>query len=143
LPPSSSIAFSGNGYDLVATFDCLHDMGDRAGAAQHIRQALGADGSWLIVEPLAGDTLPDNLNPVGRVYYSFSTFLCVPNGSCASRAPGHSLAGTPWAPGLARRLSVTWPSRPVSPGSAARPKLRSTPSTRPVPNRTPERRRFP
>jgi len=76
---ASAQTFSGTGYDLIATFDCLHDMGDPVGAARHIRQALAADGTWLIVEPLAGDTLADNLNPVGRVYYSFSTFLCVPN----------------------------------------------------------------
>jgi ubiquinone/menaquinone biosynthesis C-methylase UbiE len=71
--------FPGAGYDLVTTFDCLHDMGDPIGAARHIRDALAPDGTWLIVEPAAGDTVADNLNPVGRVYYSFSTFLCVPN----------------------------------------------------------------
>ncbi|HEV7653172.1 MAG TPA: class I SAM-dependent methyltransferase [Mycobacteriales bacterium] len=71
--------FSGSGYDLVTTFDCLHDMGDPAGAAAHIRQSLAPDGTWLIVEPAAGDAVPDNLNPVGRVYYNFSTFLCLPN----------------------------------------------------------------
>jgi len=76
---ASAQTFSGTGYDLVATFDCLHDMGDPVGAARHIRQALDADGTWLIVEPLAADTTAGNLNPVGRVYYSFSTFLCVPN----------------------------------------------------------------
>jgi SAM-dependent methyltransferase len=76
---ASAQTFSGTGYDLVATFDCLHDMGDPVGAAVHIRQALAADGTWLIVEPLAGDTLADNLNPVGRIYYSGSTFVCVPN----------------------------------------------------------------
>jgi SAM-dependent methyltransferase len=71
--------FSGSGYDLVTTFDCLHDMGDPAGAAAHVRQALKPDGTWMIVEPAAGDAVPDNLNPVGRVYYNFSTFLCLPN----------------------------------------------------------------
>jgi SAM-dependent methyltransferase len=76
---ASAQTFSGTGYDLIATFDCLHDMGDPVGAARHIRQALDADGTWLIVEPIAGDTLADNLNPVGRVYYSGSTFVCVPN----------------------------------------------------------------
>ncbi len=86
---ASAQTFSGTGYDLVATFDCLHDMGDPAGAARHIRQALDADGTWLIVEPLAGDTLADNLNPVGRVYYSFSTFLCVPN--ARSQPGGYAL----------------------------------------------------
>jgi ubiquinone/menaquinone biosynthesis C-methylase UbiE len=86
---ASAQMFSGTGYDLVATFDCLHDMGDPVGAARHIRQALDADGTWLIVEPLAGDTVADNLNPVGRVYYGFSTFLCVPN--ARSQAGGHTL----------------------------------------------------
>ena len=62
----------GTGYDLVTTFDCLHDMGDPLGAARHVREALAPDGTWLIVEPFAGDTVADNLNPVGRVYYSFS-----------------------------------------------------------------------
>jgi len=86
---ASAQTFSGTGYDLIATFDCLHDMGDPAGAARNIRQALDADGTWLIVEPLAGDTLADNLNPVGRVYYSFSTFVCVPN--ARSQPGGHAL----------------------------------------------------
>ena len=86
---ASAQTFSGTGYDLIATFDCLHDMGDPAGAARHIRQALDADGTWLIVEPLAGDTLAGNLNPVGRVYYSFSTFVCVPN--ARSQPGGHAL----------------------------------------------------
>jgi SAM-dependent methyltransferase len=86
---ASAQTFSGTGYDLIATFDCLHDMGDPVGAARHIRQALDADGTWLIVEPLAGDTLADNLNPVGRVYYSGSTFLCVPN--ARSQPGGYAL----------------------------------------------------
>jgi hypothetical protein len=62
----------------VAVFDCLHDMGDPVGAAAHVRSALTDDGSWMIVEPFANDDLQDNLNPVGRVYYSFSTLLCTP-----------------------------------------------------------------
>ena len=69
-------------YDLVAVFDCLHDMGDPVGAASHVRSALADDGSWMIVEPFANDRLEDNLNPVGRVFYSASTFICTP----ASRA---------------------------------------------------------
>jgi SAM-dependent methyltransferase len=76
---ASAQTFSGVGYDLVTTFDCLHDMGDPAAAARHIRQAIADDGSWLIVEPMAGDTVQSNLNPVGRVYYGFSTLLCLPN----------------------------------------------------------------
>ena len=86
---ASAQDFPGTGYDLVSTFDCLHDMGDPVGAARHIRQALADDGTWLIVEPFAADSVADNLNPVGRVYYGFSTFLCVPN--ALSQAGGHSL----------------------------------------------------
>jgi len=86
---ASAQTFTGTGYDLVATFDCLHDMGDPMGAAKHIRQALADDGTWLIVEPMAGNTVTDNLNPVGRVYYGFSSFLCVPNAK--SQPGGYSL----------------------------------------------------
>lgn len=71
--------FSGNGYDLVTTFDCLHDMGDPVGAASHIRRSLADNGTWMIVEPNAGDRLEDNLNPVGRIFYSGSTMICIPN----------------------------------------------------------------
>ena len=70
--------FPGKDYDLVTVFDCLHDMGDPVGAADHVRRALRKDGTWMIVEPFANDDLKDNLNPVGRVYYSFSTLLCTP-----------------------------------------------------------------
>ena len=70
--------FPGKDYDFVTVFDCLHDMGDPVGAAAHVRAALSAHGSWMIVEPFANDDLQDNLNPVGRVYYSFSTLLCTP-----------------------------------------------------------------
>src|SRR5271166_2394385 len=70
--------FPGAGYDFVAVFDCLHDMGDPIGAAKHVRQSLAPGGTWMIVEPFANDELKDNLNPVGRVYYSFSTLLCTP-----------------------------------------------------------------
>ena len=65
-------------YDLVAFFDCLHDMGDPVGAAAHVKKTLAPGGTWMIVEPFANDDLQDNLNPVGRVYYSFSTLLCTP-----------------------------------------------------------------
>jgi SAM-dependent methyltransferase len=65
-------------YDLVTVFDCLHDMGDPVGAAKHVREALKPDGTWMIVEPFANDEMKDNMNPVGRVYYSFSTLLCTP-----------------------------------------------------------------
>jgi len=70
--------FTGKDYDLVTVFDCLHDMGDPVGAASHVLKSLGRDGTWMIVEPFANDELKDNLNPVGRVYYSFSTLLCTP-----------------------------------------------------------------
>jgi ubiquinone/menaquinone biosynthesis C-methylase UbiE len=70
--------FPGEDYDFLAVFDCLHDMGDPVGAAAHVRRSLAKDGTWMIVEPFANDQLKDNLNPVGRVYYSFSTLLCTP-----------------------------------------------------------------
>lgn len=70
--------FPGTRYDFVAVFDCLHDMGDPVGAASHVQSSLAKDGTWMIVEPFANDQLKDNLNPVGRVYYSFSTLLCTP-----------------------------------------------------------------
>ncbi|HVR02059.1 MAG TPA: class I SAM-dependent methyltransferase [Polyangia bacterium] len=70
--------FPGAGFDLVACFDCLHDMADPAGAARHIRGALAADGTWLLVEPFASDRIEENLNPVGRVFYGASTVFCVP-----------------------------------------------------------------
>ena len=70
--------YSGSGYDLVTMFDCLHDMGDPVGAARHVRSTLKPDGTWMIVEPNAGDRVEDNLNPVGRAYYGFSTLLCTP-----------------------------------------------------------------
>ncbi|HUK67636.1 MAG TPA: class I SAM-dependent methyltransferase [Streptosporangiaceae bacterium] len=76
---ASATDFPGADYDLVATFDCLHDMGHPVAAARHIRGCLAPDGAWLIVEPAAGDDLSGNLNPVGRIYYAFSTLLCVPN----------------------------------------------------------------
>jgi 2-polyprenyl-3-methyl-5-hydroxy-6-metoxy-1,4-benzoquinol methylase len=85
---ASAQTFTGGPYDLVTTFDCLHDMGDPLGAARRIRDMLAPDGAWMLVEPFAADHVAGNLNPVGRVYYSFSTFLCVPNalsqdGGCA------------------------------------------------------------
>ncbi len=75
---ADSRSYPGNDYDLVAFFDCLHDMGDPVGAAKHVRKSLGADGTWLIVEPYACDAIEGNLNPVGRIYYAASTMICVP-----------------------------------------------------------------
>jgi SAM-dependent methyltransferase len=75
---SPAAGYPGAGYDLVCTFDCLHDMGDPVGAARHVRASLDTDGTWLIVEPFANDRTEDNLNPVGRIYYAASTLLCTP-----------------------------------------------------------------
>ncbi|QNP60356.1 class I SAM-dependent methyltransferase [Paenacidovorax monticola] len=75
---ASAKDFPGEGYDMVAMFDCLHDMGDPVGASAHVKRSLKPDGTWLIVEPFANDRLEDNLNPVGRVFYSASTFICTP-----------------------------------------------------------------
>jgi 2-polyprenyl-3-methyl-5-hydroxy-6-metoxy-1,4-benzoquinol methylase len=75
---AAAATYGGSGYDLVTMFDCLHDMGDPAAAARHVRESLAADGTWMIVEPKAGDRVEENLNPVGRAYYAFSTLLCTP-----------------------------------------------------------------
>ncbi len=89
-------AFPGRKYDLVAMFDCLHDMGDPVGAATHVRESLAHDGSWMIVEPFANDRLENNLNPVGRIFYSASTFICTPAsrsqevGACLGAQAGES-----------------------------------------------------
>jgi 2-polyprenyl-3-methyl-5-hydroxy-6-metoxy-1,4-benzoquinol methylase len=74
----SAAEYPGTGYDLVGFFDCLHDMGDPAGAARHVLTSLAPDGTWLIVEPFASDDLASNLNPVGRLFYSVSTLVCTP-----------------------------------------------------------------
>lgn len=70
--------YQGRDFDLVAFFDCLHDMGDPVGVLRHTKQALASDGKIMLVEPMAADTLAENLNPVGAVYYGFSTAICVP-----------------------------------------------------------------
>ena len=95
--------FSGAGYDLVTMFDCLHDMGDPVGAAKHVRDAVAADGTWMIVEPMAGDHVEDNLNPVGRTYYGFSTLLCTP--ASLSQDVGLAL-GTQAGPARIRDVTV-------------------------------------
>jgi ubiquinone/menaquinone biosynthesis C-methylase UbiE len=87
--------------DLVTTFDCLHDMGDPLGAARRIRGSLAPDGTWMIVEPAAGDTVESNLNPVGRLYYGFSTYLCVPN---AMSQPGGYALGAQAGESAVRRV---------------------------------------
>jgi 2-polyprenyl-3-methyl-5-hydroxy-6-metoxy-1,4-benzoquinol methylase len=86
---ASAQGFAGTGYDLVTMFDCLHDMGDPLAAARRVLDALAPDGTWLLVEPYASDTVEENFTPVGRVYYSGSTFLCLPN--ALSQAGGHAL----------------------------------------------------
>ena len=82
---ASAQDFPGAGYDLVCIFDALHDMGDPASAASHIRSSLSPDGTWLLVEPMAGEHVDDNANPVGRIFYSASTFICTP---AAQSQPG-------------------------------------------------------
>lgn len=97
-------AFSGQGYDLVTTFDALHDMGDPVGAARHVLQSLTDDGTWMVVEPMAGDHVQDNLNPVGRAYYGFSTLLCTP--ASLSQEVGLAL-GTQAGPARIRDVVTT------------------------------------
>jgi SAM-dependent methyltransferase len=75
---ASATDYPGTDYDLACHFDCLHDMGDPIGAAAYTRQSLKSDGSWLLVEPFANDDVADNLNPIGRVFYSASTLICTP-----------------------------------------------------------------
>jgi ubiquinone/menaquinone biosynthesis C-methylase UbiE len=100
---ASASGFSGTGYDLAATFDCLHDMGDPLAAARHIRQSLKPDGTWLVVEPYAADEVSGNLNPVGRIYYNASTQLCVPN---ALSQPGGYALGAQAGEAAIRQLTV-------------------------------------
>lgn len=100
---ASAQTFSGTGYDLVATFDCLHDMGDPLGAARHVLETLDADGTWMIVEPFAGDAVADNLSPVGRTFYSFSSFLCVPN---ALSQPGGYALGAQAGEAAIRQVAI-------------------------------------
>jgi 2-polyprenyl-3-methyl-5-hydroxy-6-metoxy-1,4-benzoquinol methylase len=76
---ASAKDFGGGPYDLICVFDALHDMGDPVGAARHVRSQLVDDGTWMVVEPFAGDSVEENLNPVGRVFYAGSTMLCTPN----------------------------------------------------------------
>jgi 2-polyprenyl-3-methyl-5-hydroxy-6-metoxy-1,4-benzoquinol methylase len=81
--------FPGDDYDLVCIFDALHDMGDPPGAARHIRRALAPDGTWMLVEPMAGERLEDNVNPVGRIFYAASTSICTPGAQ--AQAGGYAL----------------------------------------------------
>ena len=113
-----------SGYDLVTMFDCLHDMGDPVGAARHVRETLAADGTWMIVEPIAGDRVEDNLNPVGRAYYgvldaALHAGVAVAGGRARARRAGRRGADP-------RRRA----SRAASRASAARPRRRSTSCSR-------------
>lgn len=90
-------------YDVVTTFDALHDMGDPVGAARHVHQVMADDGVWMIVEPMAGDRVEDNLNPVGRAYYGFSTLLCTP--ASLSQEVGLAL-GTQAGPAKIREITT-------------------------------------
>jgi hypothetical protein len=101
---ASATELSGTGYDLVTTFDALHDMGAPVGAARRVRDALAPDGTWMVVEPMAGDTVSDNLNPVGRAYYGFSTLLCTP--SSLAQDVGLAL-GTQAGPARIREVVTT------------------------------------
>jgi SAM-dependent methyltransferase len=83
---ADAVKFPGKNYDLICHFDCLHDMADPVGSAKRVKQTLAADGTWLIVEPYAGDRVEENLNPIGRMFYAASTTLCVPN-SLANKGP--------------------------------------------------------
>jgi SAM-dependent methyltransferase len=95
---ASAQDFQGDGFDLICNFDCLHDMGDPVGAARHAAGALAPDGSYMIVEPMAGDSLADNLNPVGRMYYSASTIICTAN--ALSQEPRKALGAQAGEPAL-------------------------------------------
>jgi 2-polyprenyl-3-methyl-5-hydroxy-6-metoxy-1,4-benzoquinol methylase len=75
---ASAGSYPGHNYDLVTVFDALHDMGDPAGASRHVLTTLAPNGSWMIVEPYAGDRVEENLNPIGRAYYAASTLICTP-----------------------------------------------------------------
>jgi 2-polyprenyl-3-methyl-5-hydroxy-6-metoxy-1,4-benzoquinol methylase len=96
---ASAQDFPGSGYDLVCIFDALHDMGDPAGAASHIRQAVADDGTWMLVEPMAGDGVEENANPVGRIFYAASTCICTPNAQSQSGgfALGAQVPDATWA----------------------------------------------
>ena len=111
-----------SGYDLVAFFDCLHDMGDPVGAIRHAASTLTEDGTVLLVEPMAGERVEDNLNPVGRVYAGASVLICTPN----AVAEGGAALGTIATDAALREVVTPAGYR----ASAGRPKHRSTASSR-------------
>ncbi|MGB3258149.1 MAG: class I SAM-dependent methyltransferase [Ornithinimicrobium sp.] len=90
------------GYDLVTTLDCLHDMGDPVGAARHVRDILAPGGSWMIVEPAAGDRVEDNLHPLGRAFYAFSMLLCTP---ASLSQPGAAALGSQAGPARIQQVA--------------------------------------
>jgi SAM-dependent methyltransferase len=96
---ASAQDFPGNDYDLVCIFDALHDMGDPLSAARHIRSTLPSDGTWLLVEPMAGDTLEENRNPIGRIFYAASTVICTP--AAQAQSGGYALGAQVPEPALA------------------------------------------
>lgn len=112
--------FPGRGYDFVSAFDCLHDMGDPVGASAHVRQALAPDGTWMIVEPFANDKLEDNLNPIGRIFYSASTLICTP----ASRSQDGALCLGAQPGETRRREVVSQHALPARDADAVQPDLR-------------------
>ncbi len=101
---STAQAFEDESFDLVTMFDCLHDMGDPVGAARQVRGALAEGGTWMVVEPAAGDHVEDNLNPVGRAYYGFSTLLCTP---CSLSQDVGLALGTQAGPARVRDVTTT------------------------------------
>src|SRR6201995_1476056 len=132
-------SFGGGPYDLVCVFDALHDMGDPVGAARHVRSQIADDGTWMVVEPFAGDALEENLNPVGRVFYAGSTMLCTPASlsqevglALGAQAGQARLAPGSHQGGFHRRRRAT---RGASRGCAAPPRRRSTSSSKRAPRR--------
>ena len=119
-------AFKGQHYDLVTMFDCLHDMGDPVGAARHVNAALAPDGTWMIVEPAAGDRVEDNLNPVGRATTPSRHF-------CAHHVRFHKRLAWRWGPKPGRRGSERWLLRLALHGSAVWPRPPSTTCLKPAP----------
>ena len=116
-----ALGMDGADYDLVACFDCLHDMGDPVGVARRIRQVLKPDGTFMIVEPFANDDLEDNLNPVGRVYYAASTLVCTPASKAVIRSscPSHTMADFLSISARLVLWSASDENRTTSPASAA------------------------
>ena len=95
---ASSTDYASSGFDLVCFMDCLHDMGDPLGAAKHAKQALNDAGSVLLVEPFANDTVEENMNPLGRLFYSASTYFCSANS--ISQGGAHTLGAQAGEPGV-------------------------------------------